>query len=184
LETDRHTLLKEIKEYRARHRDESETARAFIRFIESHPDCFERSLKVGHLTGSAWVVNRAGSHVLLTHHRKLNRWLQPGGHADGNPDVQAVALKEAEEETGLTGLVPVGGGIFDLDIHPIPARGEEPLHDHYDVRFALQAGESEAYRVSEESLDLKWVALDAISNYAREESILRMARKWLLLRSR
>ena len=149
----------------------------FISFVRRHPDCFERTLTIGHVTGSAWIVDAAGARVLLTHHRKLNCWLQPGGHADGDPDVAAVALREACEETGLAGLRCEGVGAFDLDIHPIPARGEVPAHEHFDVRFVVRAS-GEAFVVSDESHDLAWVRLDELERYTTEWSVLRMRRKW------
>ena len=145
-------------------------------FIDSHPDCFERSCQVGHITGSAWIVNRAGDRVLLTHHRKLGRWLQPGGHSDGDPDTLEVALREAREESGLD-VRALDEAIFDLDVHLIPARGHEPAHYHYDVRFLVQAME-ERFRVSEESCALAWVPADRVGVFTSDESVLRMARKW------
>ncbi len=108
-------------------------------FIDSHPDCFERSCQVGHITGSAWIVNRAGDRVLLTHHRKLGRWLQPGGHSDGDPDTLEVALREAREESGLD-VRALDEAIFDLDVHLIPARGHEPAHLKHPLIFS-QDGE-------------------------------------------
>jgi 8-oxo-dGTP pyrophosphatase MutT (NUDIX family) len=104
-----------------------------------------------------------------------------GGHADGDPDVLAVALKEAREESGLEDFEPLGGGIFDLDIHPIPARKDEPEHLHYDVRFVLRAMGPTAYTVSEESHDLRWVRLEEVVGLTEEESMMRMVRKWAAL---
>ncbi len=173
------TLLSNLLlNYRERYPDEQAVVERFLRFVASHPDCFERSLAVGHVTGSAWVVNQAGTHVLLTHHKKLNRWLQLGGHADGNPSAQEVALREAREESGLPEFRCVSTQIFDLDIHPIPARGSEVEHFHYDVRFALQTVGHEAYQVSEESHDLAWIDIARIRDVSEEASLLRMARKW------
>ena len=174
----RQPLLDAIAEYASRHPNESPTIDRFIDFIRQNAECFERSLASGHLTGSAWIVDDSGERVLLTHHRKLDLWLQPGGHADGNPDILAVALTEADEETGLDPLESVNSTIFDLDIHPIPARGADPEHFHYDVRFAVRHAGSGNFVVSEESHDLAWVAIDRITDYTDEESILRMAAKW------
>jgi ADP-ribose pyrophosphatase YjhB (NUDIX family) len=109
----------------------------FQAFAGAHTDCCERTLAEGHFTGSAWLVSADGERVLLTHHRKLGRWLQLGGHADGEGDLAAVALREAEEESGLSRLL-VEPEIFDLDRHLIPARGSEPAHWHYDVRFLAE----------------------------------------------
>jgi len=174
----RRKLLQQLERYFSKWECEEATVKRFIDFVESHEDCFERTLKVGHVTGSAWLVNAAGTHVLLTHHRKLGRWLQLGGHADGDPDVSRVALREAVEESGISGLVPLGDEIFDLDIHEIPARGTEPDHYHYDVRFALRVNGNADFIVSEESHELRWAEIGSITDYTTEESMLRMARKW------
>lgn len=175
----RAALLDAIALYARSHPEEGALCERFDGFVRRHADCFRRSLAIGHVTGSAWIVNAGGDAVLLTHHRKLNRWLQPGGHADGDPDVLAVARREADEETGLAPLLPVDTAIFDLDIHPIPARGAEPAHEHYDVRFAFRHPGDGRYAVSAESHDLAWVPLDRLADHSAEESMHRMARKWL-----
>ncbi len=174
----REPLLALLQEYRTRYPEEHDMVDRAIAFVTAHEDCFERSLAVGHITGSAWVVSRDGARVLLTHHAKLNRWLQPGGHADGDPDVLRVALREAEEETGLP-AEPVDLGLFDVDIHVIPARGAEPAHDHVDMRFAVRVDDARPFVVSSESHDLAWVPVDRLTEVTREPSMLRMAAKWL-----
>lgn len=178
----RRPLLALIDDYAHRFPAEQVLCRRFREFVRNHADCFHRSCEPGHVTGSAWLVDGAGSRVLLTHHRKLGRWLQLGGHSDGDPDPLQVAMREAHEESGLT-VRPLTSEIFDLDIHEIPARrtrrGLEPAHLHYDVRFALQAQGSERYRVSDESLDLAWVDVAGLSELTTEASILRMADKWV-----
>jgi 8-oxo-dGTP pyrophosphatase MutT (NUDIX family) len=123
-------------------------------------------------------VNATGCEVLLTHHRKLDRWLQLGGHADGDGDVLGVAMKEAEEESGLTDFSHVGHGIFDIDIHLIPERKGEPAHFHYDVRYVLRANGCLDFTVSEESHDLRWVKLDGVKTLTSEPSMMRMVAKW------
>jgi 8-oxo-dGTP pyrophosphatase MutT (NUDIX family) len=125
-------------------------------------------------------VNAAGTEILLTHHKKLNRWLQLGGHADGDTDVLAVALREAREESGLDGIEIFSREIFDIDIHRIPPRGKDPEHDHYDVRYVFRQLGRDAYTVSEESHDLAWVEIDGLERYTEEVSMLRMAEKWRL----
>lgn len=165
--------------YAATHADEAATITIFRAFARTHADAAERTLATGHLTGSAWLVDVKGLRVLLTHHRKLDRWLQLGGHADGDADLVRVALREAEEESGLRDLV-VEAGIFDLDRHRIPARGDEPEHWHYDVRHVVRASGSEDFVVGEESHALAWRDIAAIANdESTEESLRRMARKWL-----
>ena len=148
-----------------------------IRFVEAHADCLERTCGPGHLTGSAWIVDASRGRVLLTHHRKLDKWLQPGGHADGDPDLLAVALREAREETGLTRLRAVSPAVFDVDRHRIPPRGDTAEHWHLDLRFLVEADPEEALIISDESHDLAWVDLSRVAALNPEESMLRMVRK-------
>lgn len=160
--------------------DISDQARkeSMIAFIRRHPDCcFERSLAEGHLTGSAWILDTTGTKALLTHHRKLDRWIQPGGHADGDPNIKNVALREALEESGLKQIAFVSEQIFDIDIHEIPAHAGVPSHLHYDVRFLFQSIGSDVFNISSESKSLKWVPLEAIGAFSKEESLERMRRK-------
>lgn len=148
-----------------------------IEFVKANEDCFKRELLIGHVTGSAWIINNARTHVLMMHHRKLNQWFQPGGHCDGDSDVLNVALKEANEETGLENLKVVNGEIYDVDVHQIPERKGIPAHLHYDVRFLIEADMNEQLIVTEESNDLAWVSLEKIAEHNDSESIMRMARK-------
>ena len=158
--------------------EEQEAVRGkFFDFIRTNPDCLLRSCVPGHLTGSAFVVDSSGGKVLLVHHRKLGKWLQPGGHADGDSDLQRVAAREVSEETGLSGLRPLLNGVFDLDIHTIPARPGEPEHLHYDVRFLFDADAGMPLLVSHESHSLCWIKLQDVPSLSSEESILRMVRK-------
>jgi 8-oxo-dGTP pyrophosphatase MutT (NUDIX family) len=159
--------------------EQREIAALFRDFVATEPACCERTLATGHLTGSAWLVSADGARVLLTHHRKLDRWLQPGGHADGDPDLARVALREAEEETGVPALA-LEPAVFDLDRHWIPERKGEPAHWHYDVRFVVRATTSERFVVSEESHALAWRPIVDVANDAHaDDSVRRMARKWL-----
>lgn len=155
-----------------------------IAFVRAHTDCFERRLSVGHVTGSACLISADGARALLTHHRKLNLWLQPGGHADGDPDVQAVALREAREESGLARIEPVSSEVFDVDVHRIPARPDEPEHVHYDVRFLLRAVGDETPRISAESHALRWATAEELAGMEVDDSVRRMAAKWVALRAR
>lgn len=146
-------------------------------FVSEHEDCFERSLGDGHVTGSAWVADLDRECVLLTHHVKLNKWLQLGGHADGEPDVLDVALREAREESGLENIRPVSDKIFDVDVHEIPARGSEPAHYHYDVRFLFEIDRRQPLRITQESKAIEWVKIIEVQNLTCEESVLRMVAK-------
>lgn len=173
----RQPLLSLLERYEAFSSIDDDARRRIDAFVRSHPDCFERTLAVGHVTGSAWIVDRTRTRCLLTHHRKLDRWLQLGGHADGEADVLAVAMREAREESGLTKLRPVAATIFDCDVHPIPARKAEPEHFHYDVRFLFEADADEPLVVSAESKDLAWIALGDVARLESDESVMRMVVK-------
>jgi 8-oxo-dGTP pyrophosphatase MutT (NUDIX family) len=148
-----------------------------IQFAEAHGDCLRRSCRSGHFTGSAWMVDATRRWTLLTYHHKLHQWLQPGGHADGESALLAVALREAREESGLARLRPVAAAIFDFDRHRIPARGAEPEHWHYDARFLIEADRSEPLVVSSESKELAWVEVARVAELNPAESMLRPVRK-------
>ncbi len=159
--------------------DEAAMTAAAVAFAHAHPDCLLRPCLTGHLTGSAWVVDPTRVWTLLTHHRKLDRWLQPGGHADGGPDLLAVALSEAREESGLHAVAPLSPALFDVDRHWIPERPGEPGHWHHDLRFLLLADRAAPLVVSSESNDLAWVRLTDVTRLDPESSLARMVRKTL-----
>lgn len=175
----RTTVLRLLRAHRPPAADPHEAAvtAEIICFVEAHTDCLLRTCAPGHLTGSAWIVDAPRRRVLLTHHRKLDKWLQPGGHADGDPDLLAVALREAREETGLTRLKLVSSAVFDVDRHWIPPRGDTPGHWHHDLRFLIEADAAEPLVISDESHDLAWVELAQVATLNPEESMLRMVRK-------
>ena len=166
--------------------DEKRVARV-RELVAAHDDCLERSCRTGHITASAWIVSADSQRFLLTHHRKLGRWLQLGGHADGNPDVLDVALCEAREESGMQRFEVAGEAgraiAIDVDVHAIPARPGEPGHEHHDIRFLLRAAAGQELRLSRESLDLRWFDTSEIdARCGAEESLLRLARRsqeWL-----
>jgi 8-oxo-dGTP pyrophosphatase MutT (NUDIX family) len=158
-------------------REEALAVDETIAFVEAHPDCLLRTCLEGHLTGSAWVVSPDRRRTLLTHHRKLGKWLQLGGHADGDPDLLAVALREAREESGLSRLAAVDPLLFDVDRHWIASRGAEPGHWHHDLRFMVEADPSEALTLSSESRALSWVDVSTVCGLNPEESMARMVRK-------
>jgi len=146
-------------------------------FVRDNKTCFDRNLKAGHLTGSAWIIDQDRSHVLLTHHARLGIWAQLGGHVEDDPDMLNVAWREAREESGLDCVRPVSAHIFDVDVHEIPANPKATSHFHYDIRFLFEADRGAKLTVSAESKSLRWVAFDEISAITREESVLRMVRK-------
>ena len=177
----RQALCGMLARYAAAHAERRDAAARILEFVSTTPDCFCRSCLQGHITGSAWLLNPAGDKALLTLHRNLKRWMQLGGHADGDPDVLRVALREATEESGIQGIRPLSPEIMDVDIHPIPARPDkgEPAHFHYDIRFLMQAPH-ERFAISDESDDLAWWSYADIQSRRAEldEAVLRLARIW------
>jgi 8-oxo-dGTP pyrophosphatase MutT (NUDIX family) len=171
-------LSEQFQQYGRRWPEEKDVAH-FIELLDGGEHRFRRESLEAHFTGSAWLVSADGERVLLTHHRKLGRWLQLGGHADGDIDLARVALREAEEESGIIGLT-VEAAPFDLDRHRIPARGAEPEHWHYDVRYVVHAQASEDFVVGEESHALAWRSIRDIRDDPQSDaSLRRMAWKWL-----
>jgi 8-oxo-dGTP pyrophosphatase MutT (NUDIX family) len=149
-----------------------------LQFLVRYENCFERSLEVGHVTGSAWLLNADHSKALVMHHTKLDRWFQLGGHCDGNHDVLAVALKEAGEESGMVHIQPVSQEIFDIDIHLIPPKGNLKAHYHYDVRFLLEAAGNETVMGNCESKELRWIGPNENELPTDSRSVVRMFDKW------
>ncbi len=169
-------LLEAITRYEAVSGDASqrEIAGRFREILARGGPCADRMhYTPGHLTGSALIATEDLGRVLLTHHRKLNRWLQLGGHADGSFQLHDVALREAREESGLSRFDFLSDGIFDLDIHWIP-EGKDPGHYHYDVRYLLTTPEPDAIVVSEESHALRWLTLEDARALTDEPSLHRL----------
>jgi ADP-ribose pyrophosphatase YjhB (NUDIX family) len=173
----RRSLAALIDVYAARWPGESEVVTRFREFLSSGEILQGKTNLTRHITASTWIVDAAHVNTLLTHHAKLNKWVQLGGHTDeGEPWAEA-ALREAREESGLSKLRFVDDGLFDLDIHEIPARPDTPAHWHYDLRFLVEADPAEALVISEESRDLAWVPMSRLGDYTEEESQHRMAKK-------
>jgi 8-oxo-dGTP pyrophosphatase MutT (NUDIX family) len=152
-----------------------------LEFVRRHRDPFDRQIAEGHLTGSAVVVSAEGDQVLLVHHRKLGRWLQPGGHADpGESTGEEVALREAREETGIAGLrlhrdAPRP---LDVDVHDIPARGDEPAHEHLDLRYLVVAPREAAVDPDlAEMHAIRWVAWDDAASLGPDPGLQRALAK-------
>lgn len=181
----REPLLRSLASYRRRFPNESRTVAQFESFVRGHPDCLLRSCRPGHLTGAAWILSDDRRRFLLTHHRKLDRWLQLGGHADGEPELHRVALREAREESGMQQLrfTTAEPQPFDLDVHAIPATATEPAHLHFDVRFLLIAAPDQEVLVSAESFDVRWFPVADLERIVTDESVLRMGRKAAALRA-
>ena len=178
---DREALLRVLDQYQSRYPAEEDTVARIRDLVAGRPDCFDRTCMPGHITGSAWILSPDRSRYLLTRHRIFDRWLQLGGHADGCPRPHLVALREAEEESGLAGF-----GLFrdtetfvplDVDIHAIAARPDMPAHAHYDLRYLLAAAAEQPLEISDESHDLRWFTMEELLETVHEESVLRMLRK-------
>jgi 8-oxo-dGTP pyrophosphatase MutT (NUDIX family) len=168
-------LLEPGDEEETRDRDQ------ILAFVLEHPDPFDRRIPEGHLTGSALVVSADGARVLLLHHRKLDRWLQPGGHASpGEVSGEEVALREAREETGVEGLELHGEAPrpLDVDVHHIPARSGEPAHEHLDLRYLVVAPPGAVLSPQVEELhDLRWVPWDGLEALGPDHGLRRALAK-------
>ncbi len=174
---DRNTIVASLRNYTSKFEEEKLFVSKFSELL-SHPEAFQRNHLPGHITGSSWILDESRKLTLLTHHATLNKWLQPGGHADGEENVLNVALREAEEETGLKIFTLLQENIFDLDIHPIPARNGFPAHLHYDIRFLFEASKEAKIIVSEESHDVAWKSLDELMQLTlNNPSMMRMVYK-------
>ena len=180
----RQELLAMLARHRSAFQEEAGFRTRALAYVEMHADCFYRELWPAHVTGSAWVVNPDRSHVLLLHHRKHDQWFQPGGHADGDADIRRVALRETAEESGVDPdhIRLVRGDIFDLDIHAIPAHGPDPRHEHIDVRFLVEMDDGLPIPGNDESHEVRWVPLAAVSRFNNNRSTWRMVEKTRRLR--
>ncbi len=152
-----------------------------MQFLVENPLAYHRENMAGHITASAWIADNSFDKILMLHHAKLNKWLQPGGHADGKENLIDVVKSEVLEETGLT--LQHEPTLFDIDIHIIPERGQVPEHLHYDVRFLVLVPKDSAILRNEESNALAWFPVAEVSGLNAESSIVRMVDRTLLLHS-
>ncbi|MFE4582464.1 NUDIX hydrolase [Streptomyces chartreusis] len=153
-----------LKEYE----DQEELRRTYLEHLETHPDGMWKACGDGHITASALVIDPTRGRVLLTLHKKLRMWLQMGGHCEpADETLAAAALREATEESGVTGLSLLAGGPVRLDRHHTPCAW------HLDVQYAALAPAGAVEAISDESLDLRWFAYDEVADVA-DESVLRL----------
>jgi 8-oxo-dGTP pyrophosphatase MutT (NUDIX family) len=160
--------------------DERSHLTRMLALLDRPGDPFMRAhFEPGHFTASAFVIAPDGGALLLIQHPKLRRWLQPGGHVEADDaDLLAAARREIEEEVGLRDLTLVAEGLFDLDVHRIPALGSEPPHEHFDVRFAFRAPDRHLrVGADTEAKVARWFTLSEIEAGASDNSVLRAARK-------
>jgi 8-oxo-dGTP pyrophosphatase MutT (NUDIX family) len=150
---------------------------AFLHLLQRTAAPYSRQqFEPGHLTASCFIID-AGGRLLLHHHRRLNRWLQMGGHLEADEQPVDAALREGKEESGLRDLQIIGG-IADLDIHVIPAGRGEPEHRHFDVRYIARTRSPEAIVIdAQESNELMWVDLDRAAALMEGEESQRVIRK-------
>ena len=181
----RQQLLNLLKNYQTRFMDEAGYVQRAIGYIEEHEDCFYRELWPVHVTGSAWVISPDRNQILMMHHKKHDQWFQPGGHADGDADIVRVALRETSEETGidLAEVKLLNLNVFDVDIHSIPAMGNEPQHSHIDIRFLVEIDDTISVPGNDESHQVLWVSLYDVTRYNNNRSTYRMLEKTRQLRN-
>ncbi len=148
-----------------------------IQLLNTCPNCFRRDAYPAHFTGSAFITSAGSARCLLHHHSKLDRWLQFGGHCDGEEDVLSVAQREALEESGIRDLVLASSDPFDLDIQDIPAYGKEPEHLHYDVRYLFIAPKPGELRVSPENRQMRWLPIAEMNSWSWDPGLQRLAKK-------
>lgn len=153
--------LRTLRDWDVRDETQEPLRQAFLGLLEARDDACLRGCEPGHVTSSAIVLNPASTHLMLTLHPRVGRWLQLGGHCESSDETLAgAALREATEESGVEGLtvdpVPV-----HLDVHPITCSLGKPTR-HFDVRFVVRASSDAVGVRSEESLDLRWWPIDAL----------------------
>ncbi len=174
-------LVRALSELSPADEAEARDRQLILEFVRRHPDPFDRRILEGHLTGSAVTVSADGSHVLLLRHRKLERWLQPGGHADpGEAAGEQVALREATEETGIRGLRlhAEAPRPLDVDVHRIPARSGEPAHAHLDLRYLVVAPPGSV--LAPDLIELRaarWVGWDEVAALGPDAGLTRALAK-------
>lgn len=180
----RNELLGMLANHRTQFMDEVGYVRRAIDLIERDEHIFERARSM-HVTASTWVVNPDRTLVLLMHHRKYGQWFQPGGHADGDPDVRRVALRECAEETGIDApqIRLVHPDIFDVDMHSVPTVGKVQAHDHIDIRFAVEIDEHLEIPGNNESHAVEWFALHDVMHVSKFRSTWRMLEKTRAMRN-
>jgi 8-oxo-dGTP pyrophosphatase MutT (NUDIX family) len=175
--------LTSLREQLSRYRPADETEARFVErmvlLTQTAEACSRSHYIPGHFTASAFVLSPDRRELILIHHKKLGIWVQPGGHVDATDlDLEGTARREVAEEVGLGSLQSLleSGVLFDVDIHAIPARKDEPQHEHFDVRFAYVA-ETRDFVLSDEVADVRWLPLADVSRTTTDQSVLRPVEK-------
>lgn len=174
---DRNTIINEIKTY-SPSSDEKSFIPEFLNLLKSDRCFYRDHFNPGHITSSAILFNIKGDKILMNHHKSLNKWMNFGGHCDGEEDTLAVAIRETMEESGITAIKPLSATFIDIDIHDIPTHDKknEPTHKHFDVRYVMQMTHEQDFVISDESLALKWMTIDDALNHA-DKSLERFIKK-------
>jgi 8-oxo-dGTP pyrophosphatase MutT (NUDIX family) len=173
---DLQTIAALINNYSAVFPDEQASIDLFNSFLIK-AGSLTRAQEIGHITASAWIVNQRKDMTLLTHHAKLNLWLQLGGHMEDGEDLYTAALREASEESGLNSIKLISSELYDIDAHLIPERRGDDEHFHFDLRFLIEADSDEALQISSESKDLRWVKIEDVKTLNDSPSVMRMVNK-------
>ncbi len=175
---DKNTIVQAVVAYEPSDTADAAHKAQTLEFLARTNEFWQRTTLEGHLTGSAWVRSTDGQRVLLIHHAKLNKWIQPGGHVElGDHNMLATAQREALEECGLASVTLAVPHIFDIDVHPIPAKGDVPEHLHYDIRYCFTTSNEASTFDQNEVLGMRWVALDELTGHDTPDSLRRMAIK-------
>ncbi|HEY8712759.1 MAG TPA: NUDIX hydrolase [Thermoanaerobaculia bacterium] len=172
-------LLEELRRYRPVDSQEGQHHRSVLDLLSYAPSPFSRDQFIpGHITGSCFIVDPASQRVLLHHHRRLDRWLQMGGHVEHGESALEAALREGREESGLADLVLLSDGAFDIDVHAVPSAKGEPDHAHFDIRYVARTSHPESIMIDlAESNELAWVELDRAIPLMNEEASRRAVLK-------
>ncbi|AFM04636.1 NTP pyrophosphohydrolase [Bernardetia litoralis DSM 6794] len=183
-------ILDLLENYQTSFSEEIEFQKQIIDFLIQNDDFALRSNLIGQLTGSAWIVNRERTKVLLIHHKKLEKWLQIGGHIENTDQtIEETILREVKEESGIKNLNLLSSSIYDIDIHTIPQKKEIAEHLHFDIRLIIEADENETLiPQNEEILNIKWYSINEVQNLAKStlsinQSMKRMTDKMAKFKS-
>ncbi|MCL1944454.1 MAG: NUDIX hydrolase [Firmicutes bacterium] len=149
-------LKSSLDNYTPFDKEELESLNKFKQFLNTQENVFDRINTFGHITGSGYLFNSDLTQVLLTHHRKVDCWLQFGGHSDGDTNTMRVAVREVQEESGIMDFDLVENDIFDIDVHMFKnIFVDDDTHWHFDIRFAFKTNQTN-YTISHESNDIRW----------------------------
>jgi len=175
-------LYNEIKSYVPYDEKEALDKEVMLEFIKNNEDVLTRNNKIAHFTTSAWIVNKEKTKVLMIYHNIYNSWAWVGGHSDGDDDLLCVIKKEIEEETGLINLKQLTNRIYGINIVTVDShikRGKVVnSHLHFDVEYLFEADDTEKVRIKEdENSGVKWVDIDKVLGYTREEKMKPIYRK-------